>query len=169
MLWLPQHTDPRTALTFSSWIPCSSRSSASNCRCLLVAMVALTGGQLRGVEVATRTSSVVSILGSLFIISSYLYFPYFRRPTTRLIFYATWGNIITNAATLVSVSAIPTVPSSASTLCQGQSFLIQWFMLADPFWVGALQGVVRPTLTLAGLLYGLECRAHLQGQALRWQ
>ncbi|KAF3035612.1 hypothetical protein E8E11_003040 [Didymella keratinophila] len=98
-------------------------------------MVALTGGQLRGVEVATRTSSVVSILGSLFIISSYLYLPYIRRPTTRLIFYATWGNIITNAATLVSVSAVPTGSLGASTLCQAQSFLIQCFMLADPFWV----------------------------------
>lgn len=99
-------------------------------------MVALTGGQLRGVELATRTSSVISILGSLFIISSYLHLPYFRRPTTRLIFYATWGNIITNAATLISVSAIPTGSSSASTLCHVQSFLIQWFTLADPFWVG---------------------------------
>ena len=110
-------------------------------------MVALTGGQLRGIEVATRTSSVVSILGSLFIISSYLYFPYFRRPTTRLIFYATWGNIITNAATLVSV---PTSSLGVSTLCQVQSFLIQWFMLADPFWVGALTGLVSLALTSIG-------------------
>ncbi|KAL1656785.1 hypothetical protein SLS61_000581 [Didymella pomorum] len=90
---------------------------------------------LRGLEVATCTSSVVSILGSLFIISSYLCLAYIRRPTTRLIFYATWGNIVTNAATLVSVSAVPAGSVGASTLCQAQSFLIQWFMLADPFWV----------------------------------
>jgi hypothetical protein len=132
-------------------------------------MVALTGGQLRGVEVATCTSSVVSILGSLFIISSYLCLAYIRRPTTRLIFYATWGNIVTNAATLVSVSAVPAGSVGASTLCQAQSFLIQWFMLADPFWVGTLNGVASFALTLAGLLYGPERRHHLQGQALRWQ
>lgn len=126
-------------------------------------MVVLTGAQLLGVEVATRTSSVVSILGSLFIIGTYLYLPYFRRPTTRLIFYATWGNIITNIATLVSVSAIPNDPLKASSLCQVQSFLIQWFMLADPFWVGILIGRKSAALTLIGVLHGLECWAHLQG------
>ncbi|KAF1934085.1 uncharacterized protein M421DRAFT_246 [Didymella exigua CBS 183.55] len=98
-------------------------------------MAALTGEQLLGVGIATRMSSVVSILGSLFIIGSYLCLPYFRRPTTRLIFYATWGNLLTNVATLVSVSAIPGGAVSASPLCQVQAFLIQWFMLADPFWV----------------------------------
>lgn len=126
-------------------------------------MVALIGAQLLGVEVVTRTSSVVSILGSLFIIGTYLYLPYFRRPTTRLIIYATWGNIITNIATLVSVSTIPNDPSKASPLCQVQSFLIQWFMLADPFWVGILIGRKSTALTLIGVLYGLECWAHLQG------
>ncbi|KAF2632643.1 hypothetical protein BU25DRAFT_79576 [Macroventuria anomochaeta] len=98
-------------------------------------MAPLTDGQLFGIEIATRASSIASILGSLFITSTFLYFPYFRKFNTRLIFYATWGNITTNIATFISISAIPNGPAKTTPLCEIQAFLIQWFMLADPFWV----------------------------------
>ena len=102
--------------------------------CAFLDMAPLAARQLFAIEVSTRASSVASILGSLFIISTFLCFPYFRKPITRLIFYATWGNIVTNAATLISVSAIPADGTTISPLCEAQAFLIQWFMLADPFW-----------------------------------
>jgi hypothetical protein len=98
-------------------------------------MAPLTSAQILTIEISTRTSSVLSMLGSLFIISTFLCFPYFRKPMNRLIFYATWSNIVTNGATLISVSAIPDDPTRLTPLCEAQAFLIQWFMLADPFWV----------------------------------
>ncbi|KAF1366008.1 hypothetical protein EJ07DRAFT_92595 [Lizonia empirigonia] len=100
----------------------------------------LTAGQLLAIEVSTRVSSVASILGSLFIVSTFVCFLYFRepiKPTARLILYTTLGNIITNGATLISVSAISHEPTKITPLCKAQAFLIQWFMLADPFWAGA--------------------------------
>lgn len=97
-------------------------------------MAPLTEKQLFGIEVSTRASSVASLLGSLFVASTFLCLPNFRNSKTRLIFYATWGNIITNMATLVSVSAFETDAATTTPLCQIQAFLIQWFMLADPFW-----------------------------------
>ena len=102
-------------------------------------MTALTAGKLFAIEVATRVSSVASILGSLFIVSAFLCFPYFRKAPTRLILYTTFGNLVTNGATLISVSAIPADPTKLPSLCKVQAFLIQWLMLADPFWVDSFE------------------------------
>ncbi|KAJ4992684.1 G-protein coupled receptor 1-like protein 1 [Stagonosporopsis vannaccii] len=98
-------------------------------------MAPLTSSQQLGLEVATRVSSVASLLGSLFIIATFLCFKGFRTNKTRLIFYATWANIVTNAATLISTAALPAASGHVSPLCEVQGFLIQWFMLADSFWV----------------------------------
>ncbi|EOA81274.1 uncharacterized protein SETTUDRAFT_157224 [Exserohilum turcica Et28A] len=85
--------------------------------------------------VATRTASVFSVIGSSIIVSTFIYFPFFRKPINRLVFYATLGNILTNVATLMSVSVIPKDGESPSGLCELQGLLIQWFMVADSFWV----------------------------------
>ncbi|KZM19612.1 transmembrane signaling receptor [Ascochyta rabiei] len=99
-------------------------------------MTPLSAPQLHLISTITRLASVLSILGSLFIILTFASTPTFRKPVTRLIFYATWGNLITNGATLLSTSAIPHGDgTAASGLCTAQAALMQWFMLADPCWV----------------------------------
>ncbi|KAH3950238.1 hypothetical protein HBH98_021900 [Parastagonospora nodorum] len=95
----------------------------------------LTPPQLRAIEICTRTMSVLSLLGSCYIISSFLYFAFYRKPINRLVFYATWGNILANVATLISTSGIPTDGQSLNALCEFQGVLIQWFLMADSFWV----------------------------------
>lgn len=92
-------------------------------------------GQYRAIEVATRATSVLSLLGSFFILGTFLACPYFRKPINRLIFYATFGNILVNIATLISTSALP-LPGALkiSQLCEFQGVLIQWFMSADACW-----------------------------------
>ncbi|KAK1141971.1 hypothetical protein N8T08_008294 [Aspergillus melleus] len=60
----------------------------------------------------------------------------FRKPINRLVFYASWGNIMTNLATVVSQSGIHA--GLNSPLCQLQAFLIQWFMPADALWTLAM-------------------------------
>jgi hypothetical protein len=98
-------------------------------------MAPLTYQQLLAIEVCTRTMSVLSLLGSCFIISTFALFPPFRRPINRLVFYATFGNILANVATLISTSGIPNDPEQLSPLCEFQGVLIQCFLLADSFWV----------------------------------
>ncbi|KAF2192684.1 hypothetical protein K469DRAFT_553210 [Zopfia rhizophila CBS 207.26] len=95
--------------------------------------MALTAQQILAVQVSERVMSIMSLLGSLFIVGTFLKWPYFRKPINRLVFYACWGNILANVATLISTSAISHGPDSA--LCKFQGTLIQWFMMADSLWV----------------------------------
>ncbi|KAH8726832.1 hypothetical protein GQ44DRAFT_758395 [Phaeosphaeriaceae sp. PMI808] len=95
----------------------------------------LLPGQISAIEICTRTMSVLSLLGSCYIIITFLAFPFYRKAINRLVFYATWGNILANVATLISTSGIPIDPTRLSALCEFQGVLIQWFMMADSLWV----------------------------------
>jgi hypothetical protein len=55
----------------------------------------------------------------------------------RLVFYATWGNIMANIATLISTSGMPDNALELTPLCEFQGVLIQWFLMSDSFWVCA--------------------------------
>ena len=79
--------------------------------------------QLRALEIATRVSSSLSIIGTLFIVGTFLSSPDFRQPINRLVFYASWGNLFSSVATMISRSGI--AAGEASPLCLVQSFLIQ--------------------------------------------
>lgn len=48
----------------------------------------------------------------------------FHKPINRLVFYATFGNLMTNVATLMAASFIEDVTSAG---CQFQAFLIQMY------------------------------------------
>ncbi|KAF2691619.1 hypothetical protein K458DRAFT_286597 [Lentithecium fluviatile CBS 122367] len=86
-------------------------------------------------QVSERTMSVLSIVGSVFIITTFLRWHYFRKPINRLVFYASFGNIMANVATLIATSALPSGSNTFSSLCEFQGILIQWFMMADSGWV----------------------------------
>ena len=49
----------------------------------------------------------------------------YHKPINRLVFYASFGNIISNVATLISRSSIEA--GANSPLCQFQAFLIQMY------------------------------------------
>ena len=83
----------------------------------------LTPGQLSAIEITERVCSVLSLLGTCFIITTFLFKPEFRRPINRLVFFAAFGNILANIGTLISLSGIWAGQSSG--LCQFQGFLIQ--------------------------------------------
>ncbi|CAG7566467.1 unnamed protein product [Fusarium equiseti] len=87
--------------------------------------------QIRALSVVERTCSVFSLLGSIFIIVTFLSSKAFHKPINRLVFYASFGNMMTNVGTLMSRSY---VGDSNSAGCQLQAFLIQMFMPADAFW-----------------------------------
>lgn len=79
--------------------------------------------QLDAIQMAERVSSVLSVLGCLFVIITYLSSVAFHKPINRLVFYASWGNLATNVATIISRSGI--AAGVNSPLCQLQAFIIQ--------------------------------------------
>src|SRR5450432_2851488 len=84
--------------------------------------------QTRAVEVTERVCSVLSLLGSAFIIATFLSDKSFHKPINRLVFFAAWGNIMSNVPTLISTSGIRLGPNGS--LCQFQAFMIQWYALS---------------------------------------
>lgn len=90
---------------------------------------------LQIISIIERAGSVLSLMGCLFVIVTFCCCSGFHKPVNRLVFYATFGNMMTNIGTLMSRSYVDE-PDSAG--CQLQSFLIQMFMPADAFWTFAM-------------------------------
>lgn len=82
--------------------------------------------QMYAVEVVERLTSVLSLLGELFIISTFLASKDFHKPINRLVFYACWGNLMSNIGTIIATSGIDWGAEGA--LCQFQGFLIQMYV-----------------------------------------
>ena len=114
--------------------------------------MSLSASQLHAISLTERVASAFSVAGTFFIFGTFLLDKAFHKPINRLVFYASWGNMMANVATLISQSSLEY--GSASPLCQLQSFLIQmyvqqnqmsnmWltsarFMPADALWMLAL-------------------------------
>jgi len=82
----------------------------------------VTEDQLNGFSIIERVCSVLSLLGCLFIIVTFCCSKSFHKPVNRLVFYASFGNMMTNVATLMARSYIGDTSSAG---CQFQAFLIQ--------------------------------------------
>ncbi|KAK3386128.1 hypothetical protein B0H63DRAFT_192370 [Podospora didyma] len=83
-----------------------------------------------------RVCSVFSLLGCLFVLVTFSCSDAFRqRSINRLVFLATFGNMLTNVATLMTTSFTPYLDSFG---CQLQAFLIQVFMQGDAYWALAM-------------------------------
>ncbi|AEO56778.1 hypothetical protein MYCTH_2302067 [Thermothelomyces thermophilus ATCC 42464] len=95
----------------------------------------LTEFQIRAIGILERTTSVFSLIGCMVVISTFSFSKAFHKPINRLVFYATWGNLMTNVATLMGRSFIDDINQAG---CQLQAFLIQMFMPADAFWMLAM-------------------------------
>lgn len=87
------------------------------------------------ISIVERSCSVFSLLGCVFIISTFCLDRAFRKPINRLVFYASFGNLMTNVATLMARAFIGDENAAG---CQFQAFLIQMFMPADALWTLAM-------------------------------
>jgi len=87
------------------------------------ATMAWTEEQLHSIQVAERVNSVFSIVGCSFIIITFCSSAAFRKPINRLIFYASFGNILSTVAMLIARQGI--IAGQHSALCQLQAFFIQ--------------------------------------------
>ena len=86
--------------------------------------VKATPSQVNAMMVAERVTSIFSLLGILFILSTFLLGRGFDKPINRLFFYASFSNLGMNIAALIAEDG----PSAGqnSSLCQFQAFAIQW-------------------------------------------
>ncbi|KAG4270128.1 hypothetical protein FPRO04_11820 [Fusarium proliferatum] len=85
----------------------------------------VTASAASAISAIERTCSVPSLLGSLFIIATFCSSKLFHKPISRMLFYASFGNMMSNVATLMSKSFLDQ-PDSAG------------FMFADVFWALAM-------------------------------
>lgn len=82
----------------------------------------LTPGQLEAISAIERAGSVLSIMGCVFIIATFSTSKAFHKPINRLVFYASFGNMMTNVATLIARELLGSLDSAG---CQFQGFLVQ--------------------------------------------
>jgi hypothetical protein len=85
--------------------------------------MAWTEKQLNAFQIAERVSSILSLVGCAFILITYCSSSSFRKPVRTLIFYASFGNILSTVATLIARDGIKA--GQNSVLCQLQAFFIQ--------------------------------------------
>jgi hypothetical protein len=82
--------------------------------------------KMSSIIAAERSGSILSIIGSGFIVVTFMLLPGFNKPINRLIFLASFGNIMANTATMFSTSALDLGPDGRPTgMCRTQGFLIQ--------------------------------------------
>jgi hypothetical protein len=84
----------------------------------------MTGSQLEAISAIERGCSVLSLLGCVFIIVTFCSSRSFHKPINRLVFYASFGNMMTNIGTLMSQTYMDNITSFG---CQFQAFLIQLY------------------------------------------
>ncbi|MCJ1370771.1 hypothetical protein MMC20_001984 [Loxospora ochrophaea] len=98
----------------------------------MAASLSLNEHQLRLMSCTERVASVISIVCISFIFVTFLSSPRFNKPINRLVFFASWGNLGVNIASLIS-EAGPNAGQN-SRLCQFQAVLVQIFLGVDAFW-----------------------------------
>ncbi|OTB05236.1 hypothetical protein M426DRAFT_72967 [Hypoxylon sp. CI-4A] len=95
----------------------------------------LSPGVLEAICIIERVGSVFSLLGCLFVILTFSFSKAFHKPINRLVFYASFGNMMSNVGCIMSRGSLGSIDSFG---CQFQGFLIQMFLPADAFWTLAM-------------------------------
>ncbi len=85
-------------------------------------MSGIAASSLDAFSIIERVGSVFSLIGCVFIIATFCFSKAFHKPINRLVFYASFGNLMTNVATLMARTYIGDTNSAG---CQFQAFLIQ--------------------------------------------
>ncbi|KAI5924638.1 hypothetical protein F4810DRAFT_110265 [Camillea tinctor] len=94
-----------------------------------------TPEQLNDISIIERVGSVLSLIGCVFTIVTFSVSSAFHKPINRLVFYASFGNMMSNVGTLMSRVYVDEINSFG---CQFQGFLIQMFLPADALWTLAM-------------------------------
>lgn len=87
----------------------------------------LGGQRAKAIAGIARATASFSAFASILVITSFLLSKRFHNPTNRLVFYAAWGNLLADVGAMISTAG-PLQGDDKSSLCQGQAFLVQWFV-----------------------------------------
>jgi hypothetical protein len=87
-------------------------------------------GQEYAIETALRTCSAISLGACAFTLSTFLGSNLFQTPINRLLFYATFGNVMANVGEMVGMAGIRGGPQSAA--CRFQGLMLQWLWEFQP-------------------------------------
>ncbi|KAJ5360032.1 hypothetical protein N7517_009223 [Penicillium concentricum] len=99
----------------------------------------LSERQILAISATERVCSTISLVGTFVIVATFIWSPTFRKPINRLVFYASWGNIMANIATIISADGIHSgVDSSLFTLSRRPLISTDRFMPADALWTFAM-------------------------------
>ena len=88
--------------------------------------VKATPSQVNAMMITERVTSIFSLLGILFILSTFLLGRGFDKPINRLFFFASFSNLGMNIASLIAEQGVSA--GQNSSLCQFQAFAIQWYV-----------------------------------------
>ncbi|CAD6563967.1 MAG: hypothetical protein ASARMPRED_002596 [Alectoria sarmentosa] len=94
--------------------------------------VKATPSQVNAMMITERVTSILSLVGILFILSTFLLGRGFDKPINRLFFFASFSNLGMNIAALIAEDGVSA--GQNSSLCQFQAFAIQWFLGVDTLW-----------------------------------
>ena len=89
-----------------------------------------TPNQVYAMMITERVTSIFSLLGILFILSTFLLGRGFDKPINRLFFFASFSNLGMNIAALIAEDGVSA--GQNSSLCQFQAFAIQWYVRTRP-------------------------------------
>ncbi|KAH7230537.1 uncharacterized protein BKA55DRAFT_525519 [Fusarium redolens] len=95
----------------------------------------LTTSDVKLITIIQQVCSVLSLVGCLFIITTFCLCDAFHKPINRLVFYASFGNIMASICFIMADSFIDS-PDGAG--CQIQAFLLHTFVGADALWTLAM-------------------------------
>ncbi|KAI8812334.1 hypothetical protein BJ742DRAFT_54450 [Cladochytrium replicatum] len=98
-------------------------------------MSGLTAEQIGTLHPIVQASAVLSFAGSLFIIVTYLFVDSFRRPSNRIVFYMSWGDLIGSIGTFLA--SWPTQWGIRS-VCTAQGWMMNTFLLSANLWSACL-------------------------------
>lgn len=85
----------------------------------------LTANDLKLITIIQQVCSVLSLIGCLFIITTFCLCDAFHKPINRLVFYASFGNIMASICFIMADSFIES-PKGAG--CQTQAFLLHTYV-----------------------------------------
>ncbi|ATY63429.1 family secretin [Cordyceps militaris] len=96
----------------------------------------LSADQIATLVAIERTGASLSMIAISMIALSYLVYPKLRTTPNTFLLFASIANAGASIASMIGYDGL--LQGDDSSLCQGQAFIFEWFMQADPWWSCAM-------------------------------
>ncbi|KGQ05370.1 hypothetical protein BBAD15_g9373 [Beauveria bassiana D1-5] len=96
----------------------------------------LSADQIATLVAIERTGASLSMIAIALIAASYLVYPKLRTTPNTFLLFASIANVGASIASMIGYDGL--LQGEESSLCQGQAFIFEWFMQAEPWWSCAM-------------------------------